>query len=315
MADLPSPRLVVSGYHLTDDERAALLALEPRTLVVDTWDDITAPLDEVTGVAGPLGRPLDALPRLTWQHSWAAGPDSYVNDDLRTSGVVLTSAVGNGAVPLAEHAMLLMLMLNRDALRWVDNQRAHRWERFSHGELAGLTLGIVGLGHSGADLARKAKAFHMRVIATRRRPELSGDVDEVRGADQLPWLLAESDVVVVTAPLTDETRCMFGVEQFRAMKPTATWICFSRGGIADDDALLQALREGWIAGAGIDAHGVEPLPADSPFWDAPNTIITPHNGATSHQTPRRGVEIFLENVRRHVAGEALVNIVDLDAGY
>lgn len=310
-----APRIVVVGDHLTADERERVLAMAPDARFVASIDEVDD-LSQVTGIGGPFA-PLAvaAMPRLTWQHSWAAGPDSYVTDDLRSSDVVLTSSVGNGAVPLAEHAMWLMLTLNRDALRWVDNQRAHRWQRFSHGELAGLTLGIVGLGHSGEDLAAKAKAFHMRVIATRRRPQLGGAVDEVRGPGELAWLLAESDFVVVTAPLTDETRGMFGEAEFSAMKPSAFWICFSRGGIAVDAALLKALDEGWIAGAGIDAHGVEPLPADSPFWDAPNTIITPHNGATSHQTPRRGLEIFLENLRRHLAGESLVNVVDLEAGY
>jgi phosphoglycerate dehydrogenase-like enzyme len=128
-------------------------------------------------------------------------------------------------------------------------------------------------------------------------------------------MLAECVFVVVTAPNTAETQGMFDEAAFRAMKPTAYFIVISRGGIADDAALLKALREGWIAGAGLDAHRIEPLPSDSPFWDLPNVIITPHNAATTFGTAQRSVEIFVDNLKRYVAGEPLRNAVDKQAGY
>ncbi|MGH2457976.1 MAG: NAD(P)-dependent oxidoreductase, partial [Chloroflexota bacterium] len=112
-----------------------------------------------------------------------------------------------------------------------------------------------------------------------------------------------------------ETLGMFGETEFRAMKPSAYYVCFSRGGIADDVALLRALNGGWIAGAGLDVHGQEPLPADSPFWTAPNTIVTPHNGATTAMTRQRGVDIFVDNLKRYLAGQPLRNVVDKQAGY
>jgi phosphoglycerate dehydrogenase-like enzyme len=108
---------------------------------------------------------------------------------------------------------------------------------------------------------------------------------------------------------------MLGEAEFQAMKPTAHYICFSRGGIADDAALLRALTEGWIAGAGLDAHGQEPLPTDSPFWDLPNVLVTPHNGATTPATRQRGIDIFVENLRRYQAGQSLHNVIDKQAGY
>jgi len=132
---------------------------------------------------------------------------------------------------------------------------------------------------------------------------------------QLHEFLGAADFVVVTAPRTPMTEGMLGVAEFRAMKPTAYYICFSRGGIADDAALLQALQGGWIAGAGLDAHGEEPLPPDSPFWSLPNTLVTPHNGATTPATRQRGVDIFVENLRRYQAGEPLINLIDKHAGY
>jgi phosphoglycerate dehydrogenase-like enzyme len=274
-------------------------------------------IGEVQGIAGAVtAADLAKAKKLTWVHTWAAGPDTSLFPEMLASPVVLTSSVGNGAVPLAEHSILLMIMLNRDVPRWMRAQQAKKWDRFTHPELKGLTLGIVGLGNSGSDLALKAKAFHMRVLGIRRNPERSvPGVDKMYRPEQLHEMLAECDFVVVTAPATAETEGMFDEAAFKAMKPTAYWICISRGGIADDDALLKALQDGTIAGAGLDAHGVEPLPADSPFWDLPNVIITPHNGATTFGTAQRSIEIFADNLKRFVAGEPLNNIVDKQAGY
>jgi len=227
----------------------------------------------------------------------------------------VTSCASNGAIPLAEHAVMLMLMLSRDAPRWLKNQAESRWERWYHPELTGLTCGIIGLGFSGQDLALKLKAFHMRVIGIRRTPRPTPNVDEVLPPERLHDLLGPSDFVVMTAPRTPDTRGMLGEAEFRAMQPTAYYVCFSRGGIADDAALLRALHEGWIAGAGLDAHSQEPLPPDSPFWTAPNTIITPHNGATTPLTRQRGVDIFVENLGHYLKGEPLRNVVDKEAGY
>ena len=267
-------------------------------------------------VAGSV--PVGALARagrLRWVHSWAAGPDSALYPAMVASPVVLTSSKGNGAIPLAEHAIMLMLLLNRQAIRWIRAQEAHRWDSFVHGELNGLTCGIIGLGHSGQDLALKAKAFHMTVIGVRKNAQPTPNVDRVYPSEQLHALLREADFVVVTAPRTPETAGMLGEAEFRAMRPTAHYVCFSRGGIADDAALERALREGWIAGAGLDAHAEEPLPPDSPFWGTPNTIVTPHNGATTAQTRRRGVEIFIDNLHRFAEGRPLRNVVDKRLGY
>jgi phosphoglycerate dehydrogenase-like enzyme len=272
---------------------------------------------EADAIAGAVtAADMAKAPKLKWVHTWAAGPDTSLFPEMVASPVVLTSSVGNGAIPLAEHSILLMIMLNRDVPRWMRAQAAKKWDRFTHPELNGLTLGIVGLGNSGSDLALKAQAFHMRVLGIRRNPERSvPGVDTMYRSEQLHEMLAECDFVVVTAPSTPATVGMFDEAAFKAMKPTAYWICISRGGIADDDALLKALQEGWIAGAGLDAHGVEPLPSDSPFWDLPNVVITPHNGATTYGTAQRSIEIFAANLKRFVAGEPLGNVVDKQHGY
>ncbi len=261
--------------------------------------------------AGALG----AAKRLKWIHSWAAGPDSMLYPEMRSSEVPFTCSKGNGAIPLAEHAMMLMLMLNRNATRWIDAQRGNKWDRFTHGELAGKVCGILGLGHSGADLAQKAKAFHMEVKGLRRHPMPMEHVDRMYGPGDLYAFLTGCDFIVVAAPRTDETLGLLDAAAFRTMKPSAFLVCFSRGGIIVDDDLLDALNKGEIAGAGLDAHGVEPLPKNSPFWQAPNTIVTPHNGATTEETFARGFDIFVDNLRRFAAGRPLVNLVDKSLGY
>jgi phosphoglycerate dehydrogenase-like enzyme len=228
----------------------------------------------------------------------------------------MTSAKGNGAVPLAEQALMLMLMLSRNAPRWLASQREHRWDRYTHGELAGATCGLIGLGNSGRDLALKAAAMHMRVLGMRRgAPEPVPGVDRVYPGKALHELLAASDFVVVTAPLTDETRGLLGPAELGAMRPTAFLVVVSRGGIVDQAALGSALRAGTIAGAGLDAHADEPLAPDSEVWDWPNAIVTPHNGATTAATRRRGIDIAADNLGRFARGAALHNVVDLAAGY
>jgi phosphoglycerate dehydrogenase-like enzyme len=302
-----------------DDRRLAELqsiAPNARLRYFDKQAEMEAAVADADVVAGQLSKAaLGAAGRLKWVHSWAAGPNTQLYPEFVASPVVLTCSKGNGAIPLAEHAMMLMMMLNRNAMRWVEGQRNRKWDPFFHGELNGKTVGIIGAGYSGVDLALKAKAFHMRVLGLRRNTQPTPNFDRMYKREEMHDFLGESDFVVVTAPKTPETENMLGEAEFRAMKPSAYYVCFSRGGVANDDALFKALTEGWIAGAGLDAHGVEPLPADSPFWDAPNTIVTPHNGATTLDTKRRGYEVFAENLKRYVAGQPLVNIVDKQLGY
>jgi len=310
-------RVLLTGE--IDDARLAELrsiAPDAELSFYDKQAAMEAEVEDADIVAGQLSpAALMRGKNLKWVHSWAAGPNTQLYPEFVASPVVLTCSKGNGAIPLAEHAMMLMLMLNRNAMRWIEGHRSRTWDAFFHGELNGLTVGIIGAGYSGIDLALKAKAFHMRVLGLRRNNQHAANFDRMYAREQLREFLGECDFVVVTAPKTPETTDMLGEAEFRAMKSSAFYVCFSRGGVANDDALYRAITEGWIAGAGLDAHGVEPLPADSPFWNAPNTIITPHNGATTLATKARGYQIFADNLKRYVAGEKLVNIVDKQMGY
>lgn len=273
-------------------------------------------LPDVEVVAGSLPeRAFAEAPRLRWIHSWGAGVDRDLFPALVESDVVMTCSKGNGGIPLAEHVIVLMLMLARNLPNVLQAQREHRWVHAPHAELTGQSLGIIGLGHAGSDLAAKARAFHMRVLGLRRTATPDPNVHVLYGPDRLHEFLSSSDWVAVTCPVTRETYHMLGEAEFRAMRPTAYYLNISRGAVADPAALERAIRDGWIAGAGLDAHEEEPLPVESPFWDLPNTIVTPHYGATTPLTRQRAIDIFCDNLRRYRERRPLVNVVDKAAGY
>ena len=300
-------------------ERVAerLRAAHPEVVVAPA-DDADA-LRTATVVAGHLtDDEVARMPRLAWVHSWAAGVESDVGAALRRRALVagpeavtVTSSAGNGAIPLAEQALLLMLMLSRQAPRWAAAQREHRWERFTHGELYGRTVGIYGYGNVGRELAIRARALGMTVVGLRRRPAAPDDpVDRMLPPDAVDELAALSDFLVVAAPLTDRTAGAIGLRTLRELGPAGHLVVVSRGGIVREVDLVAALRDGIVGGAGLDAHADEPLPTDSPLWDLPRTIVTPHNGATTSSTADRGTAIFLDNLDRWLARRPLRNVVD-----
>ncbi|MFL6125829.1 D-2-hydroxyacid dehydrogenase [Actinophytocola sp.] len=311
-----SERLILlTQAPVTDDTLRRLRETAPSfRIVVEPDAELIATAEVIAGHLEP-----DELVRATnlrWNHLWTAGADADLPPEMVERDIVLTSSAGNGAIPLAEHALLLMLMLNRDVPRWLAAQNARQWDRFRHGELAGKTVGIIGMGNAGRDLAGKCAAFHMRVLGLRNHPTIPADhVDRMYGPDQVVDLARECDFLVVTAPLTPATRGLVDTEVFAAMKPTAVIVNVSRGEIIDEPAMLTAVSEHRIAGAGLDAHAQEPLPPDSPWWSLPNVVITPHNGATTPQTHTRAIDIFTDNVARYAEGRPLINVVDKHAGY
>jgi phosphoglycerate dehydrogenase-like enzyme len=256
-------------------------------------------------------------PRLKWVQSGGAGIERFMTPDFIASPIVLTNAAGVYAIPIADHVVAFVLHFSRCFNRLVRNQIEHRWDEDREpDELMGKTLGIVGLGGIGSEVARRAKAFGMYVIATRRRPEMpSGFADEVRGSDELGWLLAESDYVALCSALTQNTRKLIGEEELRKMRPTSYLMNIGRGGLIDEPALIAALQESRIAGAGLDVFAEEPLPTDSPLWDMPNVLVTPHSSGSSPKSHQRLMDLFCANVRRYLAGEELVNVVDKGEGY
>jgi phosphoglycerate dehydrogenase-like enzyme len=260
---------------------------------------------------------LAAAPALRWVHTPSAGVDHVLIPEISESEIVLTNSAGAHAIPIAEFVMMYMLthVKRVDELRSLARDEWSRGDDVRCGELFERTLLIIGLGGIGEELAMRAKAFGMRVLGSRRRPRPTAHVDVVVGEDGWRELLPEADFVVVAAPLTEQTRGMVDAAAFARMKSSAYFINIARGQIVDDDALLDALQNRRIGGAAIDTPSIEPLPAEHPLWDAPNTWITPHISYSSPRTRGRIIDIFIENVRRLRAGEPLVNVVDKQAGY
>jgi phosphoglycerate dehydrogenase-like enzyme len=262
--------------------------------------------------------------KLRWVHCLWAGMDHSPFLAVLDKEVIVTNSAGVFAVPIAEHALALMLAFCRGihlSLRWprekVWAEREH-WKEWVPRlfELEGATLGIIGYGGIGRAAARSAKAFGMRILALGRSPkEGDGIAKEIWGADRLNDLLRESDYVLISCPLTKETRGLIGERELALMKPQAVIINIARGAIIDEPALIRTLQAGSIRGAGLDVTAREPLPFDSPLWDMENVILTPHVAGTSPSTWRRQFDLFLENLRRYAAGEPLLNIVDREAGY
>ncbi len=250
----------------------------------------------------------------------------------RERGVVVTNARGVFSRPIAEYVLMMILAVSRRLPQLLELQRERTWQPLEGAELRDVTVGIVGLGSIGRAVGALATAFGCRVIAVRRRGDADdrrrarprrrtsrslGELmlDRVGGPETLPELLAESDFIVLAAPLTPETEEMINAETLAMVKPGAWLINVARGRLIDERALLRALRDGPLGGAVLDTFRDEPLPPMSPFYDLPNVIVTPHTAWSSGRVLDRSVELFCDNLRRFAAGEPLLNVVDPSAGY
>jgi len=261
--------------------------------------------------------------RLKWIHSTAAGVAQLMYPELRDSGVVVTNPRGIFSVPMAEHVIGLMLALARnlpDSVRQQDRaQWAQQaiWDLPQHlTELNGRLLLIVGFGSIGQELARRAKAFDMRVWGVSRSGEGASPLaEQIVPVAQLAATLPKADFVVIAAPETSETRQLIGPGEIALMKPGARLINVARGSLLDEAALLRALESGRLAGAALDVTATEPLPPESPLWKAPNLFITPHTSAISDRLWERETSLLMEQLDRWFDGRELLNRVDFSRGY
>ncbi len=257
-------------------------------------------------------------PRLRWIHSASAGVDRIATAVVRERGLAVTNARGVFSRPIAEYVLMMMLAVARRLPQLLELQRERTWQPLRGRELSKMTVGIVGYGSIGVEVAQLLAPFGCRVLATRRRPELGpgeGSLVEMYGLDELETVLRSSDVVVVAAPLTDETAGLIGAEQLAQMREDAWIINIARGRLIDELALRRALESGWIGGAVLDVFNEEPLSPESPMYGTPNLVITPHTSWASDQVVERTVDLFVDNLRRDRAGETLRNLVNLEVGY
>ena len=288
-----------------------------------------ARLEALTGaeVYCGFGVPREAFgrsDRLRWVHSGAAGVGGSLYPEMRERDVIFTNSAGTHGVPVAEHAIAMMFYFARAMDQVEVGRRTGRWNRDRVSgydspvrELTDSVVGVIGYGGIGRELGRRAKGLGMRVWAVKRtlggaKPE---EVDRIFGSEGLGAVLAGSDYVVVTVPHTSETDGLIGAAELSRMKRGAVLINVARGRIVDEEALIEALRSGEIRGAGLDVYWEEPLPPTSPLWELDNVCLTPHIAGLSPRFWERETELIVENTKRYLAGEPMLNVVDKAAGY
>jgi phosphoglycerate dehydrogenase-like enzyme len=295
-----SPRLEI----LTDDDRKR----DP------------ACLEEIEVLYGGLSREeLARARRLRWWQTSGAGVNGLLTPDLIRASLRVTNASGIHAEPITEHFFgMLLALIRRLPLAW-EQQREQRWDRALSGPglgmIAGKTLGLLGVGAIGSQAAKVGAAFGMRPIGLRRNPAPVPYVEQIYGPEELEPFLGETDVLFNSLPLTPKTRRILDARSLAWLKPGAILANVGRGATIDTEALVAALAAGRLGGALLDVTDPEPLPAGHPLFDRENVLITPHYAGSHPGYEERAARVFLENLRRYLDGEPLINEVDKEAGY
>lgn len=285
---------------LTDAQRAAFAEL-----------DIALAIDLPFDVAG-------IAPRLRWVQCIGAGSAQLQSAGLGPAGIRLTSGAGVNAVGIAEFAVARVLQHWKQLREFDRLQERHAWEPTFGRQLAGCTVGLIGLGNINGAVARRMQAFGVRVLATRRTAipgATAPDVDALYPTSELHTMLAESDAVIAAVPETGDTAALVDADAFAAMKPGGFFVNVGRGSLVDEPALVAALESGHLSGAALDVASQEPLPPDHPLWEAPNLYLSPHASTTPDAMFVNLTELFCDNLARYLAGEPLRNEVDLSVGY
>jgi len=306
---------------IADNEFAAVQQEAPTCELRRGDDAAIEPhwLRQVVGVftEEPLADALvEQMPQLRWLHVMRGGVNAYLTPAVKIRPIQVTGSKGIHGTVFSEFAVACIFALAKKLPECIEAQRYKQWLKLAPVEVEGKTIGIVGLGTAGSELARKAKALGMRVVASKRTAAPKPDyVDELGTAEFLPQLLAQSDFVVLLLASVPTTLNIIDENELRMMKKSAYLINLTGGRAIEEQLLIRALKEGWIAGAALDAFARQPLPEDSALWSLPNVIITPRiAGITSQKWPAL-LPIFRENLRRFIAGEPLQNLVDKELGY
>jgi len=316
---------IAVGTEVSESEIGTLRSAIPAVAFVPVAT-AADPCDAVREAEAYLGRIRPEVFRqagqhLRWVHSMGAGIETIsAIPELVESDITVTNTRGAHAPFIAEHTFALLLALQRHIAQFVQDQRDHVWKRPGSAnmmrELYGQTMVILGMGNIGTAIAKRALAFEMTVVGVDRNAAANdpGGVT-VRPVEEIDEVLALADVLVVAAPYTPETHHLLDARRIGLLPERAVVIVVSRGGIVDEDALAERLRAGTLAGAGLDVFATEPIPPESALWDTPRLIITPHCSGGSNQTRNRVMEITVENIRRFVNGEPLLNVCDKRAGF
>ncbi|MGP7819459.1 D-2-hydroxyacid dehydrogenase [Niallia sp. 01092] len=261
---------------------------------------------------------IEQAPNIQWIQSISVGLDSVLNERTLNSDIIITNTKGCTSVPIAEHTIAMISSFARGIPAMIQNQQNKIWQNTSITDLEGATVGIIGYGEIGKEIAKRCKAFDMTVIGCRKRPTRTIEedpADQVVGLEEMDMVIKESDFLILALPSTPETFHIINKEKLQLMKPTSFLINVGRGNTVAEQDLLEILQTKKLAGAALDVFDVEPLPKDHPFWKLDNVIISPHNAYFSPKSMERYMNIFLENVYRFQNGQELINVVDKKLGY
>ena len=316
-----------------EEARQKIISISPRIKLTDVSDLIRAEqrgdstaqekfstlLADAEVIYGRIPRNfVTRAPGLKWIQLMTAGVNMFIDAEVAESPVKITTIRGVQSTPIAEFVFALMLMFVKQTHACFQMKQDNVWKSLSPGELRGKTVGIIGLGSIGREVARLAKAFGMTVIATRRSAgpdERAKYVYKLLPSAQIKRLMAESDFVVIAIPLTRETTKLIGEAELRAMKSTSYLINIARGNVIDEEALIRTLEEKRIAGAGLDVFSAEPLPPTSRLWELPNVILSPHIAGMFEDRAEQAIGMFLVNLKRYLNGKRLLNVVNKKRGY
>lgn len=316
---MPALQILVTN-HLTDHHIEMIKKIAPRSTIISC--DLQQAKEHIatTDILLTWGavdiRPLyQAAPKLKWIHALSAGVEKLTFEELKASNTLLTNSRGIHGIPISEHVLAMMLAFTRGLNLFIRQQSHKQWKRTTVDEIYDKTIGIVGLGSIGREIAKKAKGMGMRVVASKQTITTELFVDKLYAATDLHELLATADFVVVALPLLKETTNLFTLKEFAVMKPSAYFINIARGAVVNQTDLVTALNQGLIKGAGLDVFEQEPLSETSPLWDMSNVIITPHLAALSPNYMDRAIKLFTDNLSRFIQHKEMLNVIDKHKGY
>lgn len=315
---MDNTKVLIGSRQAPDIE--AMLSEVPSTVEVRFLPHGESLRDHIAGVDilfGHLGEDvMQEAMALRWVHQPHAGVEGFMYPAFKASDVILTNCRGLYGTQIAEHAFALLLSLTRRIPEQLEFMKTKHWERVPCIELAGMTMGILGLGGIGRAIAARAQAFEFNVIAADvELIDKPDTVSELFDLDGLMAFLAKSNILMVCCPSTPETHKLLSDAQFNQMPDASFLVNVSRGRIIDETALITALQSGKLAGAGLDVTYTEPCPPESPLWEQENVILTSHSAGSSQHVRRRAMQLFIDNLHRYVKGEPLVNVVDKQKGY
>lgn len=263
---------------------------------------------------------LEKAPNIKWVHSQSVGVEMLLkNQRVKDSDIIITNSRGTTSIPIAEHTIAMITSMARGVDRMIRNEENRVWGKIPIIDLEDVTVGIIGYGNIGHEIAKRCKALGMKVLGCRRNPPLqtteNEPADVVVGMDQVDLILEKSDFLVLSLPSTEETEHFLNKEKISLMKKGSHLINVGRGNTVVEEALVDGLVSGHLAGAALDVFEVEPLPDDHPFWTLDNVIVSPHNAYWSPKNAERNLDLFLRNLQLYIEGKPLINVVNKELGY